>query len=87
MSTREFLAERYGEELLFMDGYDSCIAGVIFRFGQEYPLVCYDFDQVIQTNIDMGMTEEEALEWYEYNQIGAWVGENTPCFLKRIENE
>ena len=87
MSIREFLAERYGEELLFVDGYDDSISGVIFRCGQALPLVCYDFDKVIQANIDMGMTEQEALEWYEYNQVGAWVGENTPCFLKRIENE
>jgi len=28
-----------------------------------------------------GMTYEEAVEYFEYNQMGAWVGERTPCFL------
>lgn len=30
-----------------------------------------------------GMTYEEALEYYEYNQLGAYVGERTPAFLIR----
>ena len=28
-----------------------------------------------------GMTEEEAVEYFEFNIIGAWMGEETPCFL------
>jgi hypothetical protein len=28
-----------------------------------------------------GMTEEEAVEYFDFNQIGAWVGDRTPCFL------
>ena len=69
-----------GEPLLKMDGFDDCIAGVVERFGQE-PIVCYDKSKVIDQMISEGMTEEEAVEFFEYNQIGAWVGERTPCFL------
>jgi hypothetical protein len=29
------------------------------------------------------MSYEEALEYYEYNQLGAYVGERTPAFLIR----
>jgi hypothetical protein len=28
-----------------------------------------------------GMTWEEAEEYFEFNQMGAWVGDSTPCFL------
>ena len=69
-----------GEPLLKMDGFDDCIAGVVERFGQE-PIVCYDKSKVIDQMISEGMTQEEAVEFFEYNQIGAWVGDRTPCFL------
>ena len=26
---------------------------------------------------------EEAMEYYEFNQLGAWVGDGTPCFLDK----
>ena len=69
-----------GEPLLKMDGFDNCIAGVVEGFGQER-IVCYDKFKVIDQMISEGMTEEEAVEFFEYNQIGAWVGDRTPCFL------
>ena len=28
-----------------------------------------------------GMTQEEALEFFEFNVVGAWVGEQTPIFV------
>jgi hypothetical protein len=55
---------------------------VVTRFGLE-PILCYDYDKVIATMIARGMTEEQALEDFEYNIIGAWVGDGTPCFLTR----
>jgi hypothetical protein len=30
-----------------------------------------------------GMDEEEAEEFFSFNTLGAWVGENTPLFLWR----
>ena len=27
------------------------------------------------------MTEEDAEEFFSFNQIGAWWGETTPCFI------
>jgi hypothetical protein len=32
------------------------------------------------------MTYEEAVEYHEFNQAGAYVGELTPVFIVRIEN-
>jgi hypothetical protein len=28
-----------------------------------------------------GMDEEEAIEYMQFNMMGAWVGETTPVFL------
>lgn len=32
------------------------------------------------------MTEEEAMEYFEYNIIGAYVGDKTPEFIETIES-
>ena len=68
------------DELMMMDGYDECIIGVVERFGQN-PIVCYDKQKVIEKLEADGMTNEEAEEFFCFNQLGAWVGDSTPCFL------
>tara|TARA_E500000305_G_scaffold92393_1_gene80457 strand:+ start:764 stop:994 length:231 start_codon:yes stop_codon:yes gene_type:complete len=69
--------------MLTMDGYDDCIVGIVERFGME-PIVCYDKDKVLQRHRDDGMDYDEAIEFFEYNQLGAWVGDRTPCFISPL---
>jgi hypothetical protein len=60
------------------------------RFGQEDVLI-YDQEKVIQKlmselkrdGISDEELREEAVEFFEYNQIGAWMGDKTPAFLAR----
>ena len=77
------LIESY-EDLTIMDGYDDCILGVAERFGQP-PYIVYDYHKVIHKLMLEGMSMEEAYEWYDYNMIGAYVGESTPAFIKSHE--
>ncbi len=70
--------------LLFMDGFDDCIVGVVERFGQP-PILCYDRNKVVEELMDQGMTYDEGQEYFEFNQIGAGMGDNTPCFLSVAE--
>ena len=83
MTTKEEAIENF-PEMVQMDGFDDCILGICHRFGQP-PIIAYDFDKVILKLMDDGMTYEEAVEFWEYNQIGAYVGESTPCFVERIK--
>lgn len=81
---RKLLAELYGDDLVLMDGYDDALAGVVFRFGMQ-PIACYNKEKVLQIMQDRdGMDYEEALEFYEFNQIGAWLGDRTPCFIEAL---
>ena len=64
-------------DLLFADGYDDCIMGLTFR--DEKPVVLYSADRVIE-KLSKDMTEEEALEFFDFNIAGAYVGERTPMF-------
>lgn len=72
-------AEEAGIELLVMDGHDDAIIGVGQRFTDYF--VVYDLKKVISTLMEDGMTYEEAVEFHEFNQVGAWVGPRTPVFL------
>ena len=81
---RELLSD-IDDDLLLMDGFDDCIIGICHSFGDE-PVVAYDYDLVIAKLQSHGMSCEEAVEYHEFNQAGAWVGEQTPVFIHRIEN-
>ena len=81
---RELLSD-IDDELLLMDGFDDCIIGICHISGGE-PVVAYDYDKVIAQLQSHGMTYEEAVEYHEFNQAGAYVGELTPVFIVRIEN-
>ena len=63
-----------------MDGFDDCIVGVVEQFGRP-AILCYDTEKVLAKMVADGMTKEEAEEFWSFNQIGAWVGDTTPCFL------
>tara|TARA_B100001094_G_scaffold282126_1_gene294026 strand:- start:658 stop:957 length:300 start_codon:yes stop_codon:yes gene_type:complete len=71
--------------LMVMDGYDDCIIGVVERFGQS-PIVCYDKVKIIQKLESDGMDNEEAEEFFRFNQLGAGMGDLTPCFLSPTTN-
>lgn len=74
------IAEDTGEELLCADGFDDAIVGLGRQFTKTF--VVYDYRRVIDTLISRdGMDEEEAREFFEFNIVGAWVGDATPCFL------
>ena len=82
MPIREELAE-HNEEMLFLDPpeqFDKCLVGVVNRYGME-PVACYDYEKIIDMLMEDGCTHEEAIDYFEYNIIGAWVGESTPAFI------
>ena len=68
-----------------MDGFDDCVLGICESFGGE-SVVAYDYDKVIAKLESQGMTYEEAVEYREFNQAGAYVGERTPVFIVCIKN-
>lgn len=78
MNIREELSEEY-EGLLFADGFDEAILGVAERIGME-AVVAYSTPKIIEI-LAREMTEDEAVEFFEFNILGAYVGERTPVFI------
>lgn len=77
----EEYAKSSGQELLFLDGHDNAIIGVARQFNTES--VAYNKNKVIENLCLRGdMDHEEALEFFEFNIVGAYVGEHTPTFLE-----
>jgi hypothetical protein len=65
-------------DLLTLDGFDEAVVGIVERAGLL--AVCYNRTKII--NILMrDMNYEEAMEYYEFNILGAYMGEHTPVYL------
>ena len=76
---REALEEQ-NPDALYADGFDNALIGIAYRFDQM-PLACYSYEKVIANLEEQGMTYDEAVEFYEFNIIGAWMGDGTPVFV------
>jgi hypothetical protein len=63
------------EELLKIDGFDDAIIG-IDEFSMRLIYSCSKIIEILQQD----MSEEEAVEHFEYNIKGAWLGDKTPIF-------
>jgi|TARA_R100001530_G_scaffold35744_1_gene27871 hypothetical protein len=69
------------------DGFDEAILGVTCRCGKP-DILAYDVAKILDILVTRdGMTREEAVEYFEFNIEGAWVGENTPCYVYTHELE
>lgn len=75
-------------ELLLADGYEDAIIGIVHVHGNV--VVLYDADKCVKILMDRdGMTEEEAVEYFNYNTVQAYVGPRTPAyaFLRRPDEQ
>ena len=72
-------------EALYADGFEDAFIGMVYRFGISGPVALYDQDRCIQILMDRdGMDYEGAIECFEFNTLGAWVGEGTPAFARLV---
>jgi hypothetical protein len=64
-----------------LDGLDDAIFGVVEEFGNS-PRVLYSKHKILTILCERdGMTWSEAEEFYDYNILGLYAGEQNPIFL------
>ncbi len=66
------------------DGFDECVIGVanIWRDQITVDVLVYSADAMIEIlRLNDGMSEEEALEYFEFNIEGAYIGIDTPVLV------
>jgi len=87
MITREELTgylEEIDEDILLMDGFDEACIGHSQRINEPV-LAVYSYDKMVEVLMTRdGMDDEEAMEFIEYNCVGAWIGERTPIIVRSL---
>ena len=85
------LAEVNEIEMLFVGSdpteFEDAILGVANSFGAS-PVIAYDYEKMIGI-LERQFEEEDdpwisAIEWFEFNIIGAYMGEGTPIYIERL---
>ena len=77
----EFIEDNY-PNVLIANGFDDAIIGIVERYGMN-PVVLYNKDKCLKILQKRdGMSESEAIDFYYYNIVGAYMGEHTPCFAE-----
>lgn len=62
------------------DGFDDAIIGM--ECSGDVPRVVYSIQLMVHVLCERdGMTEDEAIEFINYNVIGSYVGEGTPIYV------
>jgi hypothetical protein len=73
--------------MLVADGYDEAVLGIARRCSQP-DLIAYDVEKIIEILMTRDdMTYEDAVEFFDFNIAGAWVGEETPIFIYKMTIE
>tara|TARA_B100000287_G_scaffold388448_1_gene397734 strand:+ start:78 stop:338 length:261 start_codon:yes stop_codon:yes gene_type:complete len=68
-------------EAMLADGFDEAILGMCIQFGAE-PIVAYDYEKCLSILMERdGMNRTDAIDFMEFNVIGAYVGLHTPVFV------
>ena len=79
------LAELLGGEVLQADGLDDAIIGYVERCGETIRLV-YDREKAIDILMNDIGDREAAVEYFDFNTAGAWVGEQTPFWFTSLDD-
>lgn len=76
-------AEEHDTELILLDDADEAIVGIAVDGVDDYKVV-YSKSKFLESLQNQGMTEIEAIEWYEYNTLRSlpYMGIHSPIFLE-----
>ena len=70
------------EEILKCDGYDDCVIGYDYGTGENIRLI-YSVKKILDKMVsEEGLDEMDAIEHFEFNFRGAYVGEKTPIWCQ-----
>lgn len=75
---QEIVEYYYDEEILKADGFDEAVIGI-----DEHSMrLVYSVKLCIEKLITEGMSMEDAIDYFNFNISGAYVGEKTPIWCQ-----
>jgi hypothetical protein len=73
--------DNYAEGAIILDGFNDAIVGITEEFGGIKRLL-YSKNKILEILQENNpMTQSEAEEYYDYNIIGLYAGNQNPIFL------
>ena len=69
--------------MLLLTGHEDAFIGLVRQFNREFAL--YDYEKVI-ANLMHDMSREDAEEFFEFNIVGGYHGDDTPGFFYREDD-
>ena len=72
------------EECLTADGFDDALVGC--TYGANVVAV-YDINKMVEILMEEGTDYEDAVEFLDYNVVGAYLGEKTPIYVNFVTQE
>ena len=78
------LIAKLDPNILIAVGFDDCVIGLTFR--DEELVALYSADAVID-KLAKDMPYEDAVEYFEFNIGGAYMGKKTPVFFYPLIEE
>jgi len=73
--------DEYAEGAILLDGLESAIIGIVEEFGNGRRIL-YSKPIILSILQERdGMTEQESEEFYDYNILGLYAGEQNAVFL------
>jgi|WetSurMetagenome_2_1015567.scaffolds.fasta_scaffold19379_10 hypothetical protein len=86
MDVKKYITENYPDHTIIIpDGFDDAFMGIGFSMFNAF--ACYNLSKVIEILMNDGMTYDEAVEYFEFNIAGAYIGENNPIFIEVPEKD
>lgn len=85
MIINDYDIDEIAEGAIILDGLDDAIIGVVEEFGNS-PRILYSKSKILESlqTRDL-MTQEESEEYYDYNILGLYAGEQNPVFAITIK--
>jgi hypothetical protein len=81
MTINNYDIDQYAEGAIILDGLDDAIIGIVEEFGNG-PRILYSKSIILNILCERDlMTMGEAEEFFDYNIIGLYAGEQNPVFL------
>jgi len=82
MTKLDQILEQYPDTpILKCDGFDECVLGYEYNWDGVIRLI-YSVDKILTNLVGEGMDVEDAIEYFEFNMRGSYVGEQTPIWCQ-----
>ena len=73
-------------QLLRADGLDDAVIGYCTNPSNNEYIVVYSIEKILKVLMKRdGMTEDDALEYFDFNIQGAYVGDRTPIYVWEMD--